>query len=257
MSTYWLSLLGIGAAAATLAYWIARRIQVMALIDVVWSAGLGAAAIGYCYTLAEPTLRSGVVLGVLLLWSNRLSLHLLRHRVLPQQEDPRYAYLTAHWGKRAMCNYYPLFLAQILLVALFILPVGVAMQTPGSWGWSDWLGLAIALCSLAGESLADRQLAIFRAESGNRGLVCQQGLWHYSRHPNYFFEWLHWWAYVAFALGSSHWPVALLGPLCMYIFLRFITGVPHAERSSLRSRGAHYAHYQQTTNTFFPWKPHP
>jgi steroid 5-alpha reductase family enzyme len=256
LSTYWLSLLGIGCAAATLAYWIARRIQVMALVDVVWSAGLGLAALGYWYTLAEPTLRSGVVLGVLLLWSSRLSVYLLQHRVLPRKEDPRYAYLTAHWGERALRNYYPLFLAQIFLVALFIIPVGAAMQAPGSWGWSDWLGLAIALCSLAGESVADRQLSAFRAEAANRGQVCQQGVWRYSRHPNYFFEWLHWWAYVAFALCASHWPVALLGPLSMFIFLRFITGVPYAERSSLRSRGVPYRRYQQTTNTFFPWKPH-
>lgn len=256
MSTFWLSLLGIGGAAATLAYWIARRIKVMALIDVVWSAGLGVAAIGYLCHLPEPSIRSGVVLGVLLLWSSRLSVYLLQHRVLPRKEDPRYAYLTAHWGERAMRNYYPLFLAQILLVALFVIPVGIAMQAPSSWGWNDWLGLAIALCSLAGESIADRQLSAFRADAANRGRVCQQGLWRYSRHPNYFFEWLHWWAYVAFALSSSMWPVALLGPLSMFIFLRFITGVPYAERSSLRSRGAQYTRYQQTTNTFFPWKPH-
>ncbi len=255
MSTYWLSLLGCGCAAATLAYLIACRIKVMALIDVIWTAGLGVAAIAYLCQLAEPSTRSYVVLVVLMIWSIRLTVYLLKHRVLPRKEDPRYAYLTAHWGEQALRYYFPLFLAQVLLIALFVVPVSIAMHAPEKWVWTDWLGLTIALCSLTGEFIADRQLAAFRANTSNRGLVCRHGLWRYSRHPNYFFEWLHWWSYVAFALSSKMWPITLLGPLCMYLFLRFITGVPHAERSSLRSRGVHYKRYQQTTNMFFPWKP--
>ena len=252
-----MTLLLIGSIGASLAYFVARRIQVMALVDVVWSAGLGLAAITYFFTLEASTLRSTVVLVVLLIWSIRLSSHLLRHRVFVGIEDPRYAYLTAHWGAHAMRNYYPLFLAQVLLVALFMLPVSTAMQASEfGWGASDWLGLAIAVTAVIGQVLADRQLTVFRANPANKGQVCRHGLWRYSRHPNYFFEWLHWWAYVAFAASSVLWPFALLGPLCMYIFLRYITGVPYAERSSLRSRGEAYQHYQQTTNTFFPWSPH-
>ena len=256
MSSYWLSLLVIGGAVATLAYAIALRIRVMALMDVVWCAGLGVAATAYMYSLPQLSLRSWVVWGVLLLWSGRLSVYLLRHRVWPRQEDPRYAYLSAHWGAHARRNYYPLFLGQIGLVALFMLPLSCALQAPGPWGVFDWLGVAIAVCGLSGEWLADRQLSAFRRQPANRGQVCQSGLWRYSRHPNYFCEWLHWWAYVAFARSAANWPVALIGPLCMYLFLRYITGVPHAERSSLRSRGDAYARYQQSTPMFFPWKPH-
>jgi len=243
---------------ASLAYLTARRIQVMALVDVVWTAGMGFAAIAYLTMLPEPSLRGTVVLAVLLIWSTRLSFYLLKHRVFAGTEDPRYAYLTAHWGKHAMRNYYPLFLAQVLLVALFMVPISIAMQANAStWSHTDSLGLAIAAVALVGQFIADRQLARFRAAPENRGGVCQVGLWRYSRHPNYFFEWLHWWAYVAFALNSNMWPFAFIGPLCMYIFLRYITGVPYAERSSLRSRGDAYLDYQQTTNTFFPWKPRP
>lgn len=257
MSNYWLGVLCIGFVAATLTYMVAWRIRVMALVDVVWTAGLGIAAIAYLAYMVEPTLRSYAVLAVLLIWSGRLSGYLIRNRVLTGKEDPRYAYLTAHWGKHARRNYYPLFLLQVLLVTLFMVPVSIAMAaSEAPWGLFDWTGLVIAVISLAGETLADRQLAHFRADPANKGQVCQQGLWRYSRHPNYFFEWLHWWAYVAFAAHSIMWPFALLGPACIYIFLRFITGVPYAERSSLRSRGEAYQHYQQTTNTFFPWKPH-
>jgi len=257
LSNYWLALLSIGLVAATLTYVIAWRIHIMALVDVVWTAGLGIAAIAYLAYMVEPTLRSYAVLTVLLIWSVRLSAYLIRNRVLSGKEDPRYAYLTAHWGKNARRNYYPLFLLQVLLITLFTVPISIAMSAAETeWGLFDWLGIAIALCALVGEHTADRQLATFRADPTNKGCVCQQGLWRYSRHPNYFFEWLHWWAYVAFAVHSSLWLITLLGPACIYLFLRFLTGVPHAERSSLLSRGAAYKRYQLTTNTFFPWKPH-
>ena len=256
LSNYWLALLSIGFVAATLTYLLAWRIHLMALVDVVWTAGLGIAAIGYLTHMAEPTLRSYAVLAVLLIWSGRLSTYLIRNRVLSGKEDPRYAYLTAHWGQHARRNYYPLFLLQVLLVTLFMCPISIAMTAiDAPWGLFDWLGIAIALCALVGEHVADRQLANFRAAPANQGQVCQQGLWRYSRHPNYFFEWLHWWAYVVFAVHSSQWAFTLLGPACIYLFLRYLTGVPHAERSSLLSRGAAYQRYQLTTNTFFPWKP--
>ncbi|CAA6676664.1 FIG005069: Hypothetical protein [Lentimonas sp. CC19] len=228
----------------------------MALVDVVWSAGLGVAAVAYLMQMETPTARSYVVLAILLSWSLRLSFYLLKHRVLSGKEDPRYSYLTAHWGDKAMRNYFPLFLLQILLVALFMVPVSIAMNASGPWGLIDWIAVGIALCALLGEFVADRQLARFRSAPTNRNKVCKQGLWRYSRHPNYFFEWVHWWAYVALAATSIMWPFALLGPLSMYLFLRFLTGVPHAERSSLQSRGDDYRRYQQSTNMFFPWKPH-
>jgi steroid 5-alpha reductase family enzyme len=255
---YWTALLAIGCIIATIAYTVAWRIRIMALVDVVWTAGLGIAAISYLIHMTEPTVRSYTIVTVLVIWSARLSIHLIRNRVFTGKEDPRYAYLTAHWGQHARRNYYPLFLLQVLLITLFMVPVSIALSaTEPPWGLYDWLGITIAVTALAGESMADRQLTTFRADPSNKDQVCQLGWWRYSRHPNYFFEWLHWWAYVAFAVYSPLWVFTVIGPISIYLFLRFITGVPHAERSSLRSRGAVYQRYQQTTNTFFPWKPHP
>jgi steroid 5-alpha reductase family enzyme len=163
--------------------------------------------------------------------------------------------LSDFWGKSSKRNFYFLFLGQIIFIALFLWPVSIAMAGSGAtWMWTDWLAVAIALIAFSGEAIADRQLAAFRKNPDNKGKVCSQGLWRYSRHPNYFFEWLHWWAYVAFALSSSWW-LALAGPIVMYIFLRYLTGIPHAERSSLKSRGEAYRRYQQTTSVFFPWIP--
>ena len=130
------------------------------------------------------------------------------------------------------------------------------MQNPQQvWAWTDTLAVLIGISAMLGEWFADRQLANFRSNPDNKGCVCQDNLWRYTRHPNYFFEWLHWFAYLAFAVGSSSVWFALVGPIAMFIFLRFLTGVPYAEMSSLKSRGEAYRRYQASTNAFFPWIP--
>jgi steroid 5-alpha reductase family enzyme len=79
------------------------------------------------------------------------------------------------------------------------------------------------------------------------------GLWNYSRHPNYFFEWLIWIAWLVFALGSPHGWIAFICPVLMLYFLFRVTGIPATEAQALRSRGEDYRRYQQTTSAFVPW----
>lgn len=258
MSVFWYALFPLGFAVALGAYFLARRIRLFAVVDTVWAAGLGLGALIYYFMAAPGTARGAAALAIMLFWSGRLTLHLVRDRILAGKEDPRYAALAEHWGSRANFRFLFIFLGQIPLVALFLLPFTLAVDhTQPDWRVLDSIGLLIALIAISGELIADHQLARFRAKPENSGEVCQQGLWKYSRHPNYFFEWLHWFAYVAFSFGSSLGWISLLGPVMMYLFLRYITGIPFAERSSLRSRGQAYRTYQKTTNTFFPWKPRP
>jgi steroid 5-alpha reductase family enzyme len=116
-------------------------------------------------------------------------------------------------------------------------------------------GIAVWVASIAGESIADRQLARFRADPAHRGRTCRAGLWRYSRHPNYFFEWLHWFTYVALAVGSPLPWLSLAGPIVMYVFLRWVSGIPFTEAQALRTRGEDYRRYQQSTPLLFPWFP--
>jgi len=120
---------------------------------------------------------------------------------------------------------------------------------------TDLLAVGVFLVSVAGEAIADRQLAGFRADPANRGKTCRTGLWRYSRHPNYFFEWVHWWSYVLLGLGSPYWLVTILGPALMLVFLFKITGIPATEERALLTRGEDYRNYQRTTSPFFPWFP--
>jgi steroid 5-alpha reductase family enzyme len=104
-----------------------------------------------------------------------------------------------------------------------------------------------------GEGVADEQLAAFKRDPANRGRVCQRGLWNFSRHPNYFFEWFVWVAWALYALASPFGWGALICPALMFFFLFRVTGIPATEAQSLRSRGEEYARYQRTTSSFVPW----
>ncbi len=117
------------------------------------------------------------------------------------------------------------------------------------------VGIAVAVSSQWLESIADRQLAAHRADPQMRGLTCRNGLWRYSRHPNYFFEWLHWWGFGLVHSAALGW-FALIAPMAMLLSVRFFTGVPFTERRALASRGEDYRRYMTETNALFLWPPH-
>jgi steroid 5-alpha reductase family enzyme len=190
------------------------------------------------------------VAGLAAAWALRLAVYLLRDRVLAGRgEDGRYRALREYWGGRAEQNFLWLYLGQAVVATLFLVPIAAAMRGGRLDGWTG-AGVIVWLMAVIGESLADRQLARFRADPANRGAVCRAGLWQYSRHPNYFFEWVHWWAYVLIGHAA---PLTLLGPVAMLLFLFRITGIPFTERQAVRSRGDAYRAYQRTTSVFVPW----
>lgn len=233
---------------------IQRRTRNAGIVDAIWAASMGGAALYYA-SVGEgcnlPRLLVAMLGGI---WAARLSLFLL-HRVLHESEDGRYAFLRQHWND-SQPKFFGFFMLQAGFTALFSLPFLVAASS--HQGELDgWIlaGVLVWAGSLLGESIADRQLSRFRADPGNRGKTCRVGLWRYSRHPNYFFEWLHWFGWVLISAGSPWWWLALLGPLLMGASLVWITGIPFTEAQSLRSRGEDYRRYQQETSMFFPWFP--
>jgi steroid 5-alpha reductase family enzyme len=147
------------------------------------------------------------------------------------------------------------YLMQAAWAVLFALPMLLAARNPEPFGLADRLAIAIWMLSVAGEAVADRQLAAFRRDPANRGQVCRAGLWAWSRHPNYFFEWIHWWSYVLLGFGGPAGALTLLGPLVMLAFLTRVTGIPPTEARLLESRGEAYREYQRTVNAFFPGPP--
>ncbi len=240
-------------------WWEQRRSGDASLVDVGWSAAL--VVLAGLYALAGDGLasRRGLVGAMAMIWGGRLAWHLLR-RILgggPRHEDGRYRELRARWGAHAGRNFLIFFQIQASWSVLFSIPILIAMGADRPLGWQDGLGATIWAIGVVGETVADRQLARFRAQPANRGRTCRDGLWRTSRHPNYFFEWITWWSYVVIAWGAPYGWVALMGPVLMLLFLYKVTGIPYTEAQALRSRGDDYRAYQRTTSAFVPWFPTP
>lgn len=255
------TLIGIGWSVLVVAFvllWVLqRRTGDAGVVDVGWTAALGFLAVLYAAGLDDGlTARRWLVAVLAGGWSGRLALYLLRDRVLKGDEDGRYRTLRARWGERAQLRFFIFFQTQALVAALLSVHFLLAMLHPADelrlW---DALGVLVWIVSIGGEALADRQLERFRADPSNRGKTCREGLWRYSRHPNYFFEWLHWLVYVVVAVGAPWWPATAIAPAFMLFLILRVTGIPPTEEQALKSRGDDYRRYQRTTSPFFPWFP--
>jgi steroid 5-alpha reductase family enzyme len=225
------------------------------IVDIAWALGVAANAVLFGCTTSGNPMRRIVISMLVALWALRLAGHVLL-RVLTMPEDGRYAVLRDRWGARHQLLLFGFFQLQASWSVLFALPMLLAMGNLRPFPQlADGIGLVVCVASVLGETVADRQLQRFRANPQNSGHVCTDGLWRYSRHPNYFFEWCHWWSYVAFAWGTPLFWISFLGPMGMLFFLLKVTGIPPTEKQALASRGDAYRAYQQTTSVFFPWPP--
>jgi steroid 5-alpha reductase family enzyme len=245
----------------TIAWWLQNRSGHGGWIDTLWSSGTGLVGAGLALTplgAEEPTARQWLVAALVALWGGRLGLHLLQ-RTLTTVEDARYSCLREEWGDDAHRRMFRFAQIQALAGLGLALTVLVASRRPGDFGWQDVAGAAVLLGALLGESLADRQLRAFAQDKANKGKVCDVGLWKWSRHPNYFFQFLGWVAYPMIAIdfsGGYPWGwLALTGPAFIWYLLVHVSGIPPLEQHMLRSRGQAFRDYQARTSAFVPLPP--
>ena len=236
---------------------VARRLNNYGIVDIVWSYSFGGLGLFYAFFGAGWIVRKAVFATMVMVWSVRLGTHLGR-RVISHHpvEDGRYVQLRKDWARHFTVKMGAFFQMQALSVvvlgaAFFIVNLNPTPQLH----WLEITGATLWLLAVAGEARADAELATFKRNQSNRGLVCRIGLWRYSRHPNYFFEWLIWVSFFVFALASPWGWVAAIGPLSILYLLLRVTGIPLTEEQSLRSKGDAYSHYQKTTSAFIPWFP--
>jgi steroid 5-alpha reductase family enzyme len=255
---WWAAMLvawAVAAAAMAALWWWCRRRRNAGWVDVAWSLGTGTA--GAFLALAVGGVdhpRAWLVAATAAGWGLRLGLH-LAVRIAGEPEDSRYADLRQRWGDAFDRRMFAFFQIQASWVVLFATPMMVAAGRPGPLDWMDMLGVGILLAAVAGETVADRQLAAWKRSRPEGELVCRRGLWSWSRHPNYFFEWTHWFGYVAIGIAGPYGWITLAGPALMYVFLTRITGVPVAERRSVARRGEAYLAYQREVPAFLPRPP--
>ena len=223
------------------------------IVDAGWAAGIGIVACFYAVLGTGDSVRRLVLAILVSVWSARLALYIFK-RVLEPGEDGRYATLRAAWGSGARGKFFLFFQMQGALVALLSIPfLAVVISDKPFGSVFDYIAIALSSISIIGESISDRQLALFRADASNRGKVCERGLWAYSRHPNYFFEWFHWLSYVFLAVGSPLFIISPLSAIMVLFLILKVTGIPPTEERAIQSRGDAYRDYQRRVSAFVPW----
>ena len=226
-----------------------------AIVDVAWSGSIGLAGVFFAINSAGYFPRRLLAGLMIALWSLRLTAYLYQ-RVGGLPEEGRYATLREKWGLQANRKFFFFYQLQAVAALLFAAPVLVASgNSHVPLRGTDYLGLLCWAVGLGGVALADLQLAVYRSNPKHQGRTCRNGLWRYSRHPNYFFEWVHWCSYAFLAVNSSFWWVSVAVPLVLLYFIFYVTGIPPTEAQAVLSRGEDYRLYQRTTSTFVPWFP--
>lgn len=226
------------------------------IVDPGWAAGVALLAIIYAVLGGGYRVRSLLIASMAAIWGFRLALYLLSTRVIGHPEEGRYVQLRREWGSNISLKFLAFFEFQALLCILLSVPfLAAASNSEARLSAIEWAGFAVWMIAFSGEAASDAQLHAFKSDPANRGKTCRVGLWRYSRHPNYFFEWLIWVAFALFALGSPYGYLSLASPALMLYFLFRVTGIPATEAQALRTKGEDYRQYQQTTSAFVPWFP--
>lgn len=234
---------------------ISQKIHNAGIVDVAWSMGFFPVALIYSLINHGAITRKIILVSLVAAWSLRLGGYLAwRAAQHHPEEDRRYQQLREEWGVNAQHKMFWFFQFQGVLLVLLTIPfLLICLNREPDLQITEWIGMSLWCVAMAGETIADRQLAKFKSNPTRRGLVCQEGLWRYSRHPNYFFEWLIWGAYFIFALGSPWGWISFFAPLLMLFFLVKVTGIPMTEALAVKTKGEEYRAYQQTTSAFVPW----
>lgn len=221
-------------------------------IDVVWSIGHWLAGSLFLFNNSVNA-RTMVLWLLLTLWAGRLAGYLYWTRVRVGEVDKRYTEISEQWTMAPSLGFFLNFQLQGVLLMPIVLSLYFAGQSQSSTlNLLDWVGVLLVLCGITFETIADLQLKQFVKQ--NKGKVCNVGLWRYSRHPNYFFEWLVWVGFFCTAVSTPMGWLGIVSPLTIFVIMNYITG-PITERGSLASRGQAYLDYQKTTSMFFPRPP--
>lgn len=241
----------------SLTWLLSLKLNNFSFVDIAWAYGLAVIAPLYAWGGAGHGMRQSIALSIACIWSLRLGTYLLlrikRHH---PHEDVRYTVLREKWKDSLAKNFFWFFQAQALLILLLSAPILLACWNPAlELTVIEIIGVVVWAIGIVGEAISDAQMNAFKRDLTNKGKVCQVGLWRYSRHPNYFFEFVVWLGFWLFACGSPWGWVTVYAPALILYFLLRVTGIPLTEECAVKSKGDAYREYQRTTSAFVPWLP--
>lgn len=236
--------------------WIVSLVRgKVCVVDSFW--GLGFIVATWTATILGPGTTRGLLVALLLtIWAVRLVAHITR-RNWGKPEDRRYQAMRDHHGAKFWwVSLFSVFLLQAVILWLVALGPQLAQLAPRpeQLTWLDALGVLVFAVGLTFEAVGDYQMERFRQETNNAGKVMDQGLWAYTRHPNYFGESLVWWGIFCIALATPYWWAAWISPLLITLLLLKVSGVAMLERD-IADRRPGYAVYKRKVNAFVPWFP--
>ncbi|MDB5272038.1 MAG: hypothetical protein JWO58_405 [Chitinophagaceae bacterium] len=222
------------------------------IVDIIWAISFMVSAMAFSFFTEGYDVRKHILIVLVSLWCLRLGLHLFI-RNWGKEEDLRYTQLRKEWGAKANRNMFLFFEFQAITAAALSIPFILILNNASTqFSILEITGYVLILVGLIGEGIADYQLKKYKA-TVPKGGICNVGLWNYSRHPNYFFEWLVWVAIFLIALTAPYGWVSIYCPLLMWHFLNNVTGVKATEEHMVKTRGEAYINYQRTTSAFIPW----
>lgn len=259
---FWSALLvgGIGMSLVFIVAWVwAVKCDNYSLVDAIWAFGTGMLGVGWLMLVGGFGVKYWVAAVLIGTWGGRLGWHLQRRiRRSHPEEDARYARLREVWSGRVVSAFFWFFQAQAISVILLALPfLIISADLDSSWSYWETAGVLVALLGIIGEGWADAQMSYFKSRNSDSKAVCQEGLWRYSRHPNYFFEAVIWIGFYIYACGSAGGWWMIHAPAMIIFLLVKVTGIPPTEAAAVRRKGDAYRRYQRTTSALVPWFPKP
>jgi steroid 5-alpha reductase family enzyme len=248
--------LGVSLALFVLSWVLAETVGRYNIVDVVWGSSFIVAAVTSLLWSAGhgvPQWRRILVLVLVAVWGGRLSAY-IGARSIGKGEDPRYVAMLGDGPHRRLRALGMIFVLQALVAWFISLPVQASMYVRSGWSWLTFVGVAVWGVGVFFEAVGDAQMGRFRGDPANKGQVMDRGLWHYTRHPNYFGDATVWAG--LYLIAAEHWIGALTvaSPVLMGWFLSFKTGKPLLEKQMARTKPG-YAQYMERTSGFFPLPP--
>ncbi|TVQ97903.1 MAG: DUF1295 domain-containing protein [Desulfovibrionales bacterium] len=236
--------------------WIVSLVRGKAcVVDSFW--GLGFIIAAWTAYIHGPGTSRGLLVALLVtIWALRLIAH-VTHRNWGKPEDRRYQAMRDHHGPRFwLVSLFTVFLLQAAILWVVSLGPQLAQLAPRPehLTWLDGLGILIFVVGLTFEAVGDWQMERFKQDPGNVGKVMDQGLWAYTRHPNYFGESLVWWGIFCIALATPYWWAAWISPVLITLLLLKVSGVAMLEKD-IADRRPGYAVYKRKVNAFIPGFP--
>lgn len=256
---FWLVYLNLGLVILglmTFLWLVSLVLKDSSIVDIFWGAGFVVTTwISFLLTPDGFETRKWLLSLLVTVWGLRLSLHILV-RNWGKGEDFRYQ----AWRKEADAawwwrSFFKVFLLQGILMWIISAPLFAAQYTaqPARLIWLDYLAIPIWLIGFFFEAVGDWQLTRFRANPANKGNVLNTGVWHYTRHPNYFGDATQWWAYYLVSVAAGGW-WTIFSPIIMTTLLLRVSGAALLEKS-LKEEKPQYKEYIETTSEFIPWFP--